>query len=297
MFKSGFVSIVGKPNVGKSTFVNTMVGAKVSIVSWKPQTTRNKIFGIMNGEDYQVVFVDSPGVHKPKNALSEYMMKSVTSAVDGVDEYIYIISCDKKLDDHDMEYINKFAKEGVPFFVLINKCDEVEESAIVERIEALKDIQGITAIIPISARTGKNCDMVRKAILDNMPEGVAYFDRDMYTDKTMRFIASEIVREKALKLLSDEIPYGIGVVVTRFSQRENGIYDIYADIICEKKAHKSIVIGKGGEMIKQISTKSRLDMEKLVDGKVFLTLFVKVKENWRDKDGVLNELGYNPKDI
>ena len=297
MFRSGFISVVGKPNVGKSTLINTLVGQKVSIVSFRPQTTRNKILGIMNGENYQGILVDSPGVHKPKNNLSRYMMKSVSSAIDGVDIYIYVISCDKKLDDHDMSYITDFAQKGIPFYVVINKCDEAEDVQIVERINALKDIDGIDGIFPTSALKHKGTDELKKELVEALPEGVRYFDEDMYTDKNMRFIASEMIREKALKMLSDEVPYGIGVTINKFEFREDGIVDIDADIICEKQAHKAIVIGKGGQMIKKISSAARTSIENMVGCKVFLTTYVKVKEDWRDNNNLLNELGYNPKEI
>ncbi|MDD7351083.1 MAG: GTPase Era [Clostridia bacterium] len=295
--KSGFVSVVGKPNVGKSTLINTLVGEKVSIVSWKPQTTRDKILGIVNGDGYQVVLADCPGVHTPKNALSEYMMKSVGSAVDGVDAYIYVLACSKKIDDVDMQYINKFASSGTPLFIVINKCDEVKPEAIGQKIDSLKDLQGVKAIIPVSALSGKNCDLLMKELVEVLPEGVAYYDTDSYTDKTVRFMVGEIVREKALRLLGDEIPYGICVAVNRYEVRDDGLVSIDADIVCEKQAHKSIVIGKGGSMIKKISTMARQDIEKLVDAKVYLNLFVKVKENWRDSASLVGLMGYNIKDI
>ncbi|MGN0771629.1 MAG: GTPase Era [Christensenellales bacterium] len=295
--KSGFISVVGKPNVGKSTLINTLVGEKVSIVSWKPQTTRDKIIGIANGDDYQAVFVDCPGVHTPKNALSEYMMKAVVSAVDGVDVYIYVLACGKQLDDTDMKYIQKFGKSGIPFFIVINKCDEVKPEAIGMKIESLKDVQGVNAILPISALTGKNCDLLLEEVVKVLPQGQAYFDTDSYTDKTLRFMVGEIVREKALRLLGDEVPYGICVVVNKYEQRDDGLVSIDADIICEKQPHKAIVIGKGGSMIKKISTMARQDIEKLVGDKVFLNLFVKVKENWRDSASLVNLMGYNAKEI
>lgn len=288
---------MGKPNVGKSTLTNTLVGEKVSIVSWRPQTTRDKIIGILNGADYQAVLVDTPGVHKPKNMLSQYMMKSVEAAQDGVDVYLYLISCDKKLDGYDTDYIAKLAARNKPLIVVVNKCDEVEQAAILERIDALKSIEGITAIIPVSAKTGKNCDMLQAEIVKLLPEGEKYYSEEMYTDKTLRFLAAEAIREKALKLLEDEIPYGIGVAINKFEYRQDGIVDVDADVICEKQAHKAIVIGKGGAMIKQISTQARIDIEKLVDAKVFLTLYVRVKPDWRDHDLVLNELGYHSKNI
>ena len=295
--KAGFVSLIGKPNAGKSTLTNTLVGEKVSIVSWKPQTTRNKILGIVNGEDYQWVIVDTPGVHKAKNALSKYMMKSVEVGQEGVEVIVYVMAMDKKLDDSDMEYIRKYADGKTPFVIALNKCDEAQPSAIPERIVRLKDIAGVDSIIPISALTGKNVDMLKDRLLALMPEGERFFDEDMYTDKSMRFMVCEIVREKALRNLDEEIPYGIGVTVNKYSYRNNGILDIDADIVCEKQSHKAMVIGKGGAMIKKISTQSRQDIEDMVGGKVFLNLYVRVKEDWRESDFLLNQLGYNIKEL
>ncbi len=295
--KSGFVSLIGKPNAGKSTLTNTIVGEKVSIVSWKPQTTRNKILGILSGEDYQLVIVDTPGMHKVKNALSRFMMKSVEAGQDGAEVIVYVMAMDKRLDEQDIKYLEKYAGKTTPFIVALNKCDEVEQSAILERINALKDIDGIDSIIPISALTGKNVDMLKDRLLQLLPEGERFFDEDMYTDKSMRFMVSEIVREKALRNLDEEIPYGIGVTVNKYEYRDNGVVDIDADIVCEKKSHKAMIIGKGGAMIKKISTQARMDIENIVGAKVFLTLYVRVKEDWRDSDFLLNQLGYNLKDI
>lgn len=295
--KSGFVSLIGKPNAGKSTLTNTIVGEKVSIVSWKPQTTRNKILGILSGEDYQLVIVDTPGMHKVKNALSRFMMKSVEAGQDGAEVIVYVMAMDKRLDEQDIKYLEKYAGKTTPFIVALNKCDEVEQSAILERINALKDIDGIDSIIPISALTGKNVDMLKDRLLQLLPEGEKFFDEDMYTDKSMRFMVAEIVREKALRNLDEEIPYGIGVTVNKYEYRDNGVVDIDADIVCEKKSHKAMIIGKGGAMIKKISTQARMDIENIVGAKVFLTLYVRVKEDWRDSDFLLNQLGYNLKDI
>ncbi|MCX4362096.1 MAG: GTPase Era [Clostridia bacterium] len=295
--KSGFVSLIGKPNAGKSTLTNTIVGEKVSIVSWKPQTTRNKILGILSGEDYQLVIVDTPGMHKVKNALSRFMMKSVEAGQDGAEVIVYVMAMDKRLDEQDIKYLEKYAGKTTPFIVALNKCDEVEQSAILERINKLKDIDGIDSIIPISALTGKNVDMLKDRLLQLLPEGERFFDEDMYTDKSMRFMVAEIVREKALRNLDEEIPYGIGVTVNKYEYRDNGVVDIDADIVCEKKSHKAMIIGKGGAMIKKISTQARMDIENIVGAKVFLTLYVRVKEDWRDSDFLLNQLGYNLKDI
>lgn len=295
--KVGFVSLIGKPNAGKSTLTNTIVGEKVSIVSWKPQTTRNKILGIANTDEYQLIIVDTPGVHNAKNGLSKYMMKSVEKGQEGVEVIVYVMAVDKRFDEHDREYIQKYAGTKTPFIIALNKCDDVNQDAIPKRIEELKDIQGVDSIIPISALTGKNVDMLVNRLVELMPEGERFFDEDMYTDKSVRFMVSEIVREKALRNLDEEIPYGIGVVVNKFEYRQNGIVDVDADIVCEKQSHKAMVIGKGGAMIKKISTQSRQDIEELIGDKVFLNLYVRVKEDWRDSDFLLNQLGYNIKDL
>lgn len=295
MFKTGFVTIIGKANVGKSTLTNAFVGEKISIVTFRPQTTRDRIMGIVHGEGYQMMIVDTPGIHNPKNKLSEYMMKNVSSSVEGVDVIVYMIACDKKLDEEEIKEIEKLAKKSTPVIVAINKCDEVEKEQIIDRISKLKDIDKIVAIIPISAKTGKNLDMLKKELVNLLPEDVARYEEDEITDKSTKFIVGEYIREKALTLLSDEIPYGVGVIVNTFKYRDNNIVDIDADIICEKQAHKAIIIGKGGQMIKKISTQARIEMEKLLQSKVFLTVYVKVKDNWRDNPSLLNNLGYTSK--
>lgn len=293
MFKTGYVTIIGKPNVGKSTLINYMVGEKISIVSFRPQTTRDRVLGIVNDEDSQLILVDTPGIHNPKNRLSEYMMKNVSSSIDGVDAIVYIIACDKVLDEKEISQIQRYASMGTPFFIAINKCDEVKQDVIFKKIEQLKDVSSVLAIIPISARTGKNVDYLKSEIKKILPEAEARFDEDEITDKSTRFIVGEYIREKALKLLGDEIPYGVGIVINKFQYRENGIVDIDADIVCEKQAHKSIIIGKNGAMIKEISSQARKDMEELLQTKVFLTIFVKVKEDWRNNPSVLSNLGYS----
>ena len=297
MFKSGFVTIIGKANVGKSTLLNALVGERVAIVSYRPQTTRDKIIGIMNGEDYQVVFVDTPGMHKAKNQLSNYMMKNVKSALEGVNAVVYVINGEKKLDDYDMSIINQYASSNLPFIVAINKMDVADREKVVDMINSLKDIKGIDTIVPISAMKNKNLEPLKDAIVKNLPVGEQYYPEDMITDRSLRFMVSEIIREKAMRFLGDEVPYGIAVAINSFKERDDGVVEIDADIVCEKKAHKPIIIGKGGSMLKKIGTKSRLDIENLIDSKCFLTLYVKVKEEWRDSDFIMNELGYNIKDI
>lgn len=297
MFKSGFITIAGKPNVGKSTLLNTLVGEKVAIVSWRPQTTRNKIIGIMNGENYQAVFIDTPGIHYAKNQLSQYMMKNVESALDGVDILIYIINGENKIDDGDMNFIRSHAGLSTPLIVVINKMDVSDKERVVDMIKSLQDIEGIDSIIPLSAVQNKNIEPLKERIIANLKEGEQFYPDDMITDKNLRFMAAEIIREKAMKFLSDEVPYGIAVSINKYKEREDGIIDIDANIICEKKAHKGIIIGKGGSMLKKIGSLARLDIEELTDAKVFLTLWVKIKEEWRDNDFIMNELGYNSKEI
>lgn len=294
MFKSGFVTIAGKPNVGKSTLLNALIGEKVAIVSWRPQTTRNKINGILNGEDYQIVFVDTPGIHEAKNNLSEYMMKSVKSALDGVDAVIYVLSAEKRFDDKDKDFILSY-KKNLPVIVVINKVDAVEKRVVFELMRELGDL-GVDEIIPTSAVKGDNVDVVKNTVLALMKEGEAYYPEDEFTDLNMRFMAGEIIREKAMRLLNDEVPYGICVNVLSFKEEEN-ITKINADIVVEKKAHKPIVIGKGGSMLKKIGTEARRELERFVDNKIYLELFVKVKEEWRDNSVLLNDFGYNDKEI
>lgn len=297
MFKSGFVTIIGKANVGKSTLLNALVGEQIAIVSWRPQTTRDKIIGIMNGENYQAVFIDTPGIHKAKNHLSNYMMKNVETALDSVDIVIYVVNGEKNLDEHDMNIIEQYAKSEIPFIVVINKMDIADREKVLAMIDKLKDIQGIDSIIPISAMKNKKLDLLKERIVANLQEGVPYYPEDMITDKSVRFMASEIIREKAMKFLGEEVPYGVAVSINLFKERDDNLIDIDADIICEKKAHKPIIIGKGGQMLKKIGTSARYDIEKLLDSKVYLNLWVRVKDDWRDDEKLLDELGYNIKEV
>ena len=292
--KSGFIAVTGKANAGKSTLVNSLVGEKVSIVSHKPQTTRDRIFGILNGEGYQAVFIDTPGLHRAKNALSQYMMKEAEGAPEGADAVLYLLACDKQPDKYDEERIKAFAAAKTPFILVVNKCDVVDEALIPQHIAAFKDVKGIDAVIPVSARTGKNLDMLKEEILKFLPQGQPYFDEDAYTDRSLRYMAAEIIREKALYNLSDEVPYGVGVNINKYEVKENGVTEIDADVVCEKKAHKPMIIGKGGAMLKKIGTDARFELERLTGGKVFLTLWVRVKPDWRDDPAVMRRLGYDP---
>lgn len=296
MFKSGFITIAGKPNVGKSTLLNAIIGEKVAIVSWRPQTTRNKINGILTTDSYQAVFVDTPGIHESKNKLGEYMMKSVKTALDGVDAVIYVINAESKLDDSDYKFIEDYCKGDVPIIVAINKVDSADKKNLFDIMQALTQYPKIKEVVPISALKGENVEFLTSKVVELLGEGKPYFDEDAYTDKNLRFMAAETIREKAMKSLSDEVPYGICVNINKFAEERNCIH-IDADLIVEKQAHKPIVIGKGGAMLKKIGTEARIELEKLVGGKVFLQLWVKVKPDWRDSNAMLDEYGYNDKEI
>lgn len=295
--RSGFVCIAGMPNAGKSTLVNSLVGEKVAIVSWRPQTTRNKILGIVNTEDAQVVLIDTPGIHQAKNKLGKYMMQSVASGLKDVDGAVYVIDAAKGVREEDDAFLSSKAAL-IPVIVAVNKQDAVTQEtlfAVLDRINAYKDVK---AVVPVSAKKGENLASLFAEIEKLLPEGEKMYPDDMYTDRTMRFMAAEIIREKALYLLDKEVPYGIGVYINKFEARaDKPIYDIDADVVCEKQSHKAIVIGKGGEMLKKISTAARLDLEELTGCKVFLTLYVRVKAEWRDSDYLMRELGYDMKDL
>jgi|LGVF01.2.fsa_nt_gb GTP-binding protein Era len=296
MFKSGFVTIIGKPNVGKSTLLNSIIKEKVSIVSPKPQTTRNSITGILNSENHQVVFLDTPGTIKPKTKLDEYMLKSINSALEGIDVILYLLDATKPFRDEELELIEGYAKTDVKVIVVVNKTDETTFERLYPKLDKLNKLENITEIVPTSALKGKNVDVLTETILKYLPEGVKYYPDTVHTDKTERFIASEIVREKALWYLQEEIPHGIAVAIERFEQKEK-IIEIDAIIICERPTHKNIIIGKNGSMLKRIGRSARLDIQNLVHSKIYLNIWVKVKENWRQKQTEINEFGYDKKNI
>ncbi len=294
-FKSGFICIAGLANAGKSTLTNALVGEKVSIVSWRPQTTRNKLLGIINGDNYQMVLIDTPGIHKARNQLGNYMMQAVENSLKDVDGVVYVIDAAKGMQREDYEFLDKNAKK-VPIVVALNKEDCVTRETMLLNLQKLNGVDGLKAIVPISAKKADNLEPLRKELESCLPQGVPMYPDDIYTESSMRFMATEIIREKALYLLDKEVPYGIGVYINKFEEREDApICDIDADIICEKQSHKAIVIGKGGEMLKKIATKARHDLEEMVGMQVFLTLYVRVKDEWRDDDRVMRELGYDLK--
>lgn len=295
--KSGFICIAGMPNAGKSTLINALVGEKVAIVSWRPQTTRNKILGVVNTEDAQIVFIDTPGIHRARNKLGEYMMQSVASGLKDVDGVLYVVDAAKGIRKEDEEFLS-LRPSSLPVVVALNKEDAVTRDTLFAVLEKLNSYKDIRAVVPVSAKKAENLAPLTEEIEKFLPEGEAMYPDDMYTDRTMRFMAAEIIREKALYLLDKEVPYGIGVHINKFELRENKpIYDVDADVVCEKQSHKAIVIGKGGATLKKISTAARQDIEELTGCKVFLTLYVRVKNEWRDSDYLMRELGYDVKDL
>lgn len=296
-FKSGFCAIVGRPNAGKSTLLNAFVGEKVSIVSPKPQTTRNKIAGILTTDSYQVIFEDTPGVIKKEGKLSEFMKKSIDSAGSETDVLLIVIDGNKGVTDIDIDIIERFKTKSDNIFYLVNKTDEAGADRIMPALKKLGEL-GLSDIYPISARNGENVALVLSKIVERLPEGVMFYPQDMITDKTQRFMVSEIIREKALYYYQQEIPHGVGISIMKFAYDPvRKITDIDAEIYCERSGHKAIIIGKGGAALKKLGEAARADIEKLIDTKVFLELWVKVKENWRESDYLLKELGYDKKNI
>ncbi len=294
--KSGFVAILGLPNVGKSTLLNAILKEKVSIVSPKPQTTRNKILGILNEEDTQIVFIDTPGIHNAHNKLDEYMNKVINVAKDDVDVVLFVIDGTKKIGDNVIDTLNKYTKGIDNVILVVNKIDDTTYEKLYPELSKCNSLDNVKDIVPISAKKGKNLDELKRVIKSYLKDDVKYFDDDIYTDQSIKFLCAEIIREKALWLLQDELPHGIAIEIARFNDNEN-LCEIDADIVIEKSSHKQIIIGKGGAMLKNIGIKSRQDMEKLVGKKVMLRLFVKVREDWRSKSNSIKSLGYDSQDL
>ncbi|MCL2631071.1 MAG: GTPase Era [Firmicutes bacterium] len=295
-FKAGNVSILGLPNSGKSTLINALVGEKVAIVSYKPQTTRNAILGVMSLENAEVRFIDTPGLHAPQSLLGKFMMRSATSAVEDADIIVYVIDSEKGFTQQDNKNLSKFLSREEAVIVAVNKTDSVEKEKVVKILTELNAIPKIASVVPLSALKKRHLEPLKDEILKRLPVGERLFDEDTYTDRSMRFTASEIIREKCLKLLAHEVPFGMGVLINEYEILENGVISINADIIVQKPNHKPIVLGKNGDLIKKIATYSRQDLETIAGGKVFLTLFVKVREDWRDSEQFLRELGYSDTD-
>lgn len=293
MFKSGFVAVIGRSNVGKSTFLNKVIGEKISIISNKPQTTRNRIQMIYTDNDMQVIFLDTPGIQMPKNKLGEYMLKISKESLSDVDLVTYIVDTSTTIGPIESEIIKDLRKIKTPIILLINKIDTANDEIIEEVVKIYEELDLFKKIIPISALEGTNLDKYFETINELLPEGPMYFPDDMITDQPERQIVSEIIREKALINLDDELPHGITVIIEKMKDRPNkNIMDISATIIVEKKSHKGMVIGKGGKMIKKIGMAARNDIERLLDTRVNLQLWVKIDEDWRSKDSKLRNFGF-----
>ena len=289
-FLSGFAAIVGRPNVGKSTMMNAMVGEKVAIVSSKPQTTRNRIMGVASNPDWQIVFLDTPGLHKPRTRLGEYMVKSVEDAMEGIDVLLVLVDV-SEIGPQDRAIVTEMASRRVKKILVLNKTDLVDEARLMAAIASFSDA-GYDAIIPLSARSGKGMDELRRVIVSYLPEGPKYFPDDMMTDQPERLICAEIIREKALLHLRDEVPHGIGVEMMAINKLSDSLTEIHATIYCERASHKGIIIGKQGAMLRTIGAESRRDIESLLGTKVNLQLWVKVREDWRNRMDDLRTLGY-----
>ncbi|MBO5008717.1 MAG: GTPase Era [Clostridia bacterium] len=291
-FKSGYVGIVGKPNVGKSTILNKLVGQKIAIISPKPQTTRNKILGILHGEGYQAVFLDTPGFHKPRTKLGENMVKAVNEAIGDVDLIMLVVEPNTEIAPAEQAIIDKLG--DIPAILVINKTDTVKRDELLNVIALYSQKYNFCDIVPVSARTGENLDELKSVINQNLTEGPMYYPEDMVTDQQEKEIVAELIREKMLKCLRDEIPHGtaVEIVKMKYTKSDKGdMYNISANIFCEKNSHKGIIIGKGGKTLKDIGTAARIDCEKMLDAKVYLELWVKVKEDWRNSNNLMKELG------
>ena len=290
-YKSGFAEIIGRPNVGKSTLMNQLIGMKIAITSHKPQTTRNKIQTVYTSDEGQIVFLDTPGIHKAKNKLSEYMVKVAKSTIKDVDVVLWLVEASEFIGRGDKDIASQLKDINVPLILVINKADTVSKNDMFGIINAYKDICRFDDIVPVSALKGDNCDELIKVIMNYLPYGEPFYDEDTVTDQPERAIVAEIVREKALKCLDDEIPHGIAVTIERMKFEKN-ICNIDATIICERDSHKGIIIGKQGAMLKKIGSAARYEIERLIDSHVNLKLWVTVKKDWRDSDVLLKNYGY-----
>lgn len=297
-FKSGFVTLIGRPNVGKSTLMNRVIGQKIAITSNKPQTTRNRIQTIYTCEQGQIIFLDTPGIHKAKNKLGEYMVSVAERTLNEVDVVLWLVEPSTFIGAGERHIIEQLKKVKTPVILVINKIDTVKKEQILEFIAAYKEVYDFAEIVPVSALKGDNAEHLIDTVFGYLQEGPMFYDEDTITDQPERQIVAELIREKALRLLSDEIPHGIAVSIEKMKERKKGnIMDIEATIVCERESHKGIIIGKKGTMLKKIGTDARHEIENLLDMKVNLQVWVKVKKDWRDSDFLLKNYGYNKNDI
>lgn len=296
MTKTAFIAIVGRPNVGKSTLLNSILGEKVAIVSKKPQTTRNRITGIHTEGENQIVFLDTPGLHKPRTRLGDFMVKTTTETLGGVDAAILVVEAREEVGDIEASLISRFKSDEIPAILVINKIDTVTPANIAKTIKSYADAFNFDAVVPLCAKGGKGIDVLLSECDKYLYESDWFFPEDIVTDQPERLVAAEIIREKLLRTLDEEIPHGTAVSIEEWKEKR-GVISIRAEIYCEKATHKGIIIGKGGATIKKIGTYAREDIEKMLDAKVFLDLYVRVKENWRDSEFNITNLGYNEEDI
>lgn len=292
--KSGYVTFLGRPNVGKSTLMNRIIGQKVAITSDKPQTTRNKIQTVYTDDRGQIIFLDTPGMQKARNKLGEYMVDVTNHSIGDCDVILWLVEADTFIGGGDRSIASQLKNVNKPVIIVVNKADLLKDKKELLPIMAkFNELLPGCEIVPVSAEKGSNCDELLKVIFSFMPEGPMYFDEDTVTDQPVKQIAAEMIREKALRFMSEEIPHGIAVVIDRFEWRDDGMYDVDATIVCEKESHKGIIIGKGGSMLKHIATAARKDIEELTGEKVNLKVWVKVKESWRDSNIQLKNFGYD----
>ena len=297
-FKSGFVSLIGRPNVGKSTLMNRLIGQKIAITSNKPQTTRNRIQTVYTDERGQIVFLDTPGIHKAKNKLGEYMVNVAERTLKAVDVVPWLVEPTTFIGAGEQHIAAQLKTIKTPVVLVINKVDTVKKEEILKFIDAYKDICEFADIVPVSALKGQNTDTVLEVIYKYLPYGPAYYDEETVTDQPQRQIVAELIREKALRSLNEEIPHGIAVTIEQMKERENGkVVDIEATIICERDSHKGIIIGKGGAMLKKIGSAARFEIERMMEMKVNLQIWVKVRKDWRDSDLFMKNFGYDKKEI
>ena len=295
-FKSGFVAIVGRPNVGKSTFMNYVLGQKIAIMSDKAQTTRNKIQGVYTKEDAQIVFLDTPGIHKPKHELGEFMVKSAYSALKEVDAVLFMVNVSEKRGPGDDFIIEKLKGIKTPIFLVLNKIDLVTPEVLLERVESYKDALDFAGVFPISVLQGNNVNELMEGLINALPEGPQYYPADQITDHPEYFVVSELIREKILQLTQEEIPHSVAVTVDKMQKDEFDKVHVYANIIVERKSQKGIIIGKGGRLLKEIGMRARRDIQQLLGNKVYLELWVKVEKDWRKRKSNLQEYGYRDTD-
>ena len=296
-FKSGFVTLIGRPNVGKSTLMNHLIGQKIAITSNKPQTTRNRIQTVLTLDDAQIVFLDTPGIHKAKNKLGDYMVGVAERTLNEVDVILWLVEPTTYIGAGEQHIIEQLKKTRTPVILVINKVDTIKKEEILASIDAYRKELDFQEIVPVSALKGNNTDTLVDCIIKYLPYGPAFYDEDTVTDQPMRQIVAELIREKALRLLSEEIPHGVAVTIESMKFRKGGICDIDATIVCERDSHKGIIIGKGGQMLKKIGSQARPEIEDMLECQANLQLWVKVKKDWRDSDFLLKNFGYNPKDM